>query len=171
MCLKTNMSLKTLFSFIWFSYSREETCICIWRHRGSPLLHLPKPLSVMLAPLSTTLPWCTAWAVWALASTAPLALLDTSFWPKSQSSNTNHRLLILMAWLTNFQNNYVRKVRPYCTGSKLVYTVHHFNLSRHAEQVLFSCLGSKLTVYSRKLKWDILGPQPQPQQHHPLLWV
>ena len=43
-----------------------------------------------------------------------------------------------------------------------------FNHSRHAEQVLFSCLGSKLAVYSRKLKWNILGPQPQ---HHPPLWV
>ena len=31
-----------------------------------------------------------------------------------------------------------------------------FNHSRHAEQVLFSCLGSKVTVYSRKLQWFFL---------------
>ena len=28
-----------------------------------------------------------------------------------------------------------------------------FNHSRHAEEVLFSCLGSKVAVYSRKLQW------------------
>ena len=28
-----------------------------------------------------------------------------------------------------------------------------FNHSRHAEQVLFSCLGSKVAVYRRKLQW------------------
>ena len=28
-----------------------------------------------------------------------------------------------------------------------------FTLSRHAEQLLFSCLGSKVTVHSRKLQW------------------
>ena len=62
---------------------------------------------------------------------------------------------------------------------------HSFNLSfthsRHAEQVLFSCLGSKVAVYSRKLQcfffdlmlffWQnfsfmvFLGPH-----QHPLLW-
>ena len=34
-----------------------------------------------------------------------------------------------------------------------------FTLSRHAEQLLFSCLGSKVTVYSRKLQcffWDLI---------------
>ena len=31
-----------------------------------------------------------------------------------------------------------------------------FNHSRHAEQVLFSCLGSKVAVYSRKLQWFFL---------------
>ena len=44
---------------------------------------------------------------------------------------------------------------------------HSFTLSRHAEQLLFSCLCSKIAVYCRKLQWDILGPQ----QHHPHLWV
>ena len=36
-----------------------------------------------------------------------------------------------------------------------------FNHSWHAEQVLFSCLGSKVAVYSRKLQWfflDLLLP-------------
>ena len=40
-----------------------------------------------------------------------------------------------------------------------------FALSRHAEQVLFSCLGSKVTVYSRKLQWDFLG---HPHRRHPI---
>ena len=31
-----------------------------------------------------------------------------------------------------------------------------FNHSWHAEQVLFSCLGSKVAVYSRKLQWFFL---------------
>ena len=39
-----------------------------------------------------------------------------------------------------------------------------FTLSRHAEQVLFSCLGSKFAAYSQKLQcffWDlILGTSP-----------
>ena len=43
-----------------------------------------------------------------------------------------------------------------------------FNHSRHAEQLLFSCLCSKVTVYSRKLQWNFLG---HPHPHHPLLWV
>ena len=30
---------------------------------------------------------------------------------------------------------------------------HSLTLSRNAEQLLFSCLGSKVTVYSRKLQW------------------
>ena len=37
---------------------------------------------------------------------------------------------------------------------------HSFNLpfthSRHAEQLLFSCLGSNVTVYTRKLQWFFL---------------
>ena len=37
------------------------------------------------------------------------------------------------------------------------------SLSRHAEQLLFSCLGSKVTVYSRKLQCFFLP------HHHPLL--
>ena len=39
---------------------------------------------------------------------------------------------------------------------------HSFNHSRHAEQVLFSCLGSKVAVYSRKLQWFFLTSSPYP---------
>ena len=37
--------------------------------------------------------------------------------------------------------------------------------SGHAEQLLFSCLGSKVTVYSRKLQCFFL-----PHPHHPIHW-
>ena len=40
-----------------------------------------------------------------------------------------------------------------------------FTLSRHAEQLLFSCLGSNVTVYSRKLQWFFFG-QPHPHPIH-----
>ena len=33
---------------------------------------------------------------------------------------------------------------------------HSHTLSRHAEQLLFSCLGSKVAVYSRKWQWFFL---------------
>ena len=41
-----------------------------------------------------------------------------------------------------------------------------FTLSQHAEQLLFSCLCSKVTVYSRKLQWVFFW---QPPPHHPIL--
>ena len=44
-----------------------------------------------------------------------------------------------------------------------------FNHSRHAEQVLFSCLRSKVVVYSRKLIWFFWGHHQPPQ--HPALLV
>merc|ERR1719219_2570664 len=59
-----------------------------------------------------------------------------------------------------------------CLCSKVTLSLSHshtlsFTLSRHAEQVLFSCLGSKVTVYSRKLQCFFLGPPHH--QHHPHL--
>ena len=41
-----------------------------------------------------------------------------------------------------------------------------FTLSRHAEQLLFSCLCSKVAVYCRKLQCFFFGP-PQ----HPIRWL
>ena len=41
-----------------------------------------------------------------------------------------------------------------------------FSLSQHAEQLLFSCLCSKLSVYSRKLQCFFLPPHPIPSGIH-----
>ena len=59
-----------------------------------------------------------------------------------------------------------------CLNVRQKLNFHNFpslihSLPRHAEQLLFSCLHSKETVYSRKLQCFYGPPQ---QQHHPILW-
>ena len=68
-------------------------------------------------------------------------------------------LLSLLPLLSLFHSLYLDMLNNFCFNvyaQKSLTLSHSFNLSfthsRHAEQLLFSCLCSKLSVYSRKLQ-------------------